>query len=296
MRIRITHETIYSYDEPITYAIETLRLTPRNHDGQFVCHWRLDIDADCRLYRQEDPFGSITHTFTIDGPLETLRIVASGEVETEDQNGFVRNTLEPLPPRFYLRGTDLTLANGTMRDFATTLRAGEGGDMLATLHALMGAVHDLMRFDVDAPPTNAAQAFADRYGGARELAHIFIACARALQVPARYVSGYVYRADDAQAGYHGWAEVHLPQFGWLGFDPVYNLCPTDQHVRLATSLDYLGAAPIRGVQMGGSGEQLQIGVRVEPAVRQLRPVPRGLPEEALMTQLSLKNTAISLEI
>ena len=64
MRIRISHETRYRYDTPPTGVIQTLRLTPRNHDGQFVVDWRIDVSADCRLDEHEDAFGNITHTFT----------------------------------------------------------------------------------------------------------------------------------------------------------------------------------------------------------------------------------------
>ena len=72
MRIRISHETIYRYDTPPTGVIQTLRLTPRNHDGQYVVRWRIDVSEDCQLDQHEDAFGNITHTFTADGPLDGL--------------------------------------------------------------------------------------------------------------------------------------------------------------------------------------------------------------------------------
>ena len=72
MRIRISHETRYRYDAPINGVIQTLRLTPRNHDGQYVAHWRIDVSEDCRLDVHEDAFGNITHTFTAEGPFAEL--------------------------------------------------------------------------------------------------------------------------------------------------------------------------------------------------------------------------------
>jgi|SRR5215213_5461150 len=81
MRIRISHETRYHYDTPINGVIQTLRLTPRNHEGHYVVRWRIDVTEDCRLDVHEDAFGNITHTFTAEGPFDALGVQVEGEVE-----------------------------------------------------------------------------------------------------------------------------------------------------------------------------------------------------------------------
>ena len=53
MRIRISHLTSYRYETPATSVIQMLRLTPRNHDGQYVARWRIDVSTDCRLDQHE---------------------------------------------------------------------------------------------------------------------------------------------------------------------------------------------------------------------------------------------------
>ena len=68
MRLSISHKTTYHYVPPATRVIQVLRLTPRNHDGQYVASWRIDVSADCRLDQHEDAFGNITHAFAADGP------------------------------------------------------------------------------------------------------------------------------------------------------------------------------------------------------------------------------------
>ncbi len=72
MRIRIAHETIYRYETPATKAIQILRVSPRNHDGQYVVRWRVEVSEDCRVEPREDAFGNLTHTFTVDGPISEL--------------------------------------------------------------------------------------------------------------------------------------------------------------------------------------------------------------------------------
>jgi transglutaminase-like putative cysteine protease len=69
MRLRIAHSSVYRYDPPAAGVIQVLRLTPRNHEGQYVGRWRIDVVPDARLAAHEDAFGNIAHVFTADGPL-----------------------------------------------------------------------------------------------------------------------------------------------------------------------------------------------------------------------------------
>src|SRR5262245_62639630 len=78
MRISISHLTSYRYETPATSVIQMLRLTPRNHDGQYVARWRIDVSTDCRLDQHQDAFGNITHVFTADGPLSELAVMVEG--------------------------------------------------------------------------------------------------------------------------------------------------------------------------------------------------------------------------
>ena len=90
---------------------------------------------------------------------------------------------------------------------------------------------------------------------------------RALGTSARYVSGYLHRPDgvSAQDGGHAWAEAHVPELGWVGFDPAEGLCVTDRHIRIAIGLDGLGAARVRGAHYGGGREVLAVKLQVTQA-------------------------------
>ena len=273
MRIRISHETRYHYDAPINGVIQTLRLTPRNHDGQYVVHWRIDVSEDCRLDVHEDAFGNITHTFTAEGPFDALGVHVEGEIDIQNTAGIVRGAIERFPPSLYLRATPLTEIDGAIADFAREVR-GQSDDTLPMLHALLSRVHTDMTFDTDPthPATTAAEAFALKRGVCQDLTHIFIAAARHLGVPARYVGGYFHRADGVtqQDAGHAWAEAHVPAIGWVAFDPANGICATESHVRVAVGLDYLGAAPVRGARRGGGLETMAVKVRVDQAARQVQ--------------------------
>ena len=265
MRLTVRHETIYRYATPAKSVIQQLRLMPRGHDGQFVRRWRVEIDADGRLDRSEDPYGNIMHIFSIDGPVHELSILVDGDVETSDMNGSMDGTLERFPLLFWLRDTPLTRPDPAIVEFAHDMSGGEGGDLLPTLHAINAALLREMRFSIGDthPGTTAGQAFRARSGVCQDFAHVFVTAARALNIPARYVGGYYLRTDmsEQEAG-HAWAEAHVPGVGWIGFDPAHGVCVTDRYVRVTAAPDYLEGAPIRGAHIGGSEESLSVAVHV----------------------------------
>ncbi len=267
MRLRIAHSIVHRYDPPAVGVIQVLRLTPRNHEGQYVIGWRIDVSGDARLTAHEDAFGNFTHVFAADGPFAELSVRVDGEVETQNTEGVVLGTVERFPPSLFLRDTPLTQGDLAIRDFALDIRAANSGDRLAELHALLHRLHDETICESDpsqAAAATAAEAFARKRGATRDLTHIFLGAARSLEIPARYVAGYL-RASDrtAQESVHAWAEAHVPGLGWVGFDTVHCLCPTDAYVRVAVGLDALGAAPVRGTRYGAGEETLAVAVKVD---------------------------------
>jgi transglutaminase-like putative cysteine protease len=134
------------------------------------------------------------------------------------------------------------------------------------LHDLLDRLHAEMTFD-NTPTettTSAAEAFKLKRGVCQDLTHIYIAAARNLAIPARYIGGHFQRDDgvsEQEAG-HAWAEAFVPDLGWVAFDPANGQCATDAYIRVAVGLDYLGAAPVRGSRYGGGGEALDVSVRV----------------------------------
>ena len=266
MRIKVHHATIYNYGQPAASALQLLRLTPRPHAGQFVRRWRVGVDTEARLDKSEDAFGNITHLVFLDGPLSVARIVIEGEVDTIDMSGQVRGGVERQPEGLFLRETALSQPSPQLRQYARNVAATQGGDQLATMHALNTRLNTDMRFIVGATTatTTATEAFAAKTGVCQDFAHVLIAAARTLAIPARYVSGYYLRTDriDQEAG-HAWMEAFLPELGWVGFDPAQGLCVSDRYVRVAIGCDALDAAPVRGARVGGLDETLGVSILVE---------------------------------
>ncbi|HVO03441.1 MAG TPA: transglutaminase family protein [Candidatus Cybelea sp.] len=272
MRISIHHQTSYNYDRPAQSVIQILRLTPRDHDGQYVRRWRIDLDHGGVLRAREDAFGNVIHVLSATGQFAAFSLAVDGEVETQDTAGIVRGAVERFPPALYLRETALTRPDAAIADFARTAAGKAKNSTLDKLHKLLTELHDRIAFEIGVTQTttSAAEALARGSGVCQDLTHVFIAGARSLGIPCRYVAGHLLRSDTvtAQEAGHAWAEAHVGDLGWVGFDPANGISPTDAYVRIAIGLDYLGAAPVRGAQIGGSEERLAVAVTVDRTAQQ----------------------------
>jgi transglutaminase-like putative cysteine protease len=93
-----------------------------------------------------------------------------------------------------------------------------------------------------------------------------IACLRSLELPARYVSGYLpsdAKLTGAEAS-HAWVSVWCPMLGWQGFDPTNNTTPGGRHLTLAWGRDYSDVTPVKGVALGGGEHIISVSVDVVP--------------------------------
>lgn len=271
MRLRVHHEIDSQFAPPAAGLVRKLRITPRTYDGQYVGSWRIDVDHDCRLDRIFDAYGNVVHNFSVVGPLAELKITAIGEVEVDDTSGVLQaSSRERLPPSLFLRSTALTGQDPAIHDFAAGIRAAAASP-LDRCHALMHALSARIDLQPIEPgdlvgPSVARAAGVLEAGEATpvSVAHLFCSVARALGVPARFVSGYLLRGDRRDAGdaAHVWAEAHVDGLGWVGFDVPNDRCPTDAYVRVSASLDQNGAAFVRGAEQGGGSETLKSASRV----------------------------------
>jgi transglutaminase-like putative cysteine protease len=270
MRLSVRHRTTYRYETAIAYATQTLRLSPQPFEGLAVIAWRVGSNGRRELPHFIDGLGNIVHSHTMGRPHKEYTIAVEGEVETADTHGIVRGAREPLPPLFFQRSTPLTLADGAI--VALAAEAARAASPLERLHNLMGAIGARIdyRLGSTAVTTTAAQALARGAGVCQDHAHVFIAAARSLGIPARYVSGYLWTGENEREyeASHAWAEAFVAELGWVGFDPSNGVCPSGNHIRTGVGLDYWSAAPVRGIRRGEAGESLTVEVQVRQAAVQ----------------------------
>jgi transglutaminase-like putative cysteine protease len=263
MRLKITHRTEYRYDLPVQYGLQRLRLVPNGGACQTVHSWTLKIEGAREEARFTDQFGNDTRLVSTEGEARIISIEAAGEVATQDKAGMTGPHKGFAPLWLFERPTQLTEAGDGIRTLAVSL--GKGPE-IELLHSLMVAIGERVAYvkGVTDAATTAEAALVLKSGVCQDHAHIFIAAARLMGFPARYVSGYL-MIDDAteQAASHAWAEAHVKALGWVAFDVANGISPDERYVRLATGRDYRDAAPVSGIRLGQAAEQLAVHVTVE---------------------------------
>ncbi|PZU60934.1 MAG: transglutaminase family protein [Sphingobium sp.] len=265
MKLLVRHQTSYSYGAGSSRVAMLLKLMPRDYEGLRVLEWQVSINDEAILGFTPNGFGDLEALWIRHDRLETVNVVAEGLVETSDHAGIVRGLVERCHPQIYLRRTPLTEASPEIRDLA---EAAQGSDLLDRMHRLSDLVRDAVAYRAGAtgPDTSAAEALTIGSGVCQDHAQIFIAAARSVGVPARYVVGYLATQDgEALHETHAWSEVLVPGVGWIGFDTSNRVCTTDAYVRLAAGLDAHDAAPVRGSAMAAGTIQIDADVRIAQA-------------------------------
>lgn len=275
MILDVHHVTTYSYPAPVMGAVQSLRLTPSNFDGQRVESWEVSVDGGVKGAGFRDGAGDWVEGWSIRGRLSTVTVRVEGRVETQDLTGLLRGHRESVPPAAYLRETGPTRADASLTDLARTA-AAQARDRLDQAHRLSAAVTEAIAYRPGSTEahTTAAEALALGEGVCQDHAHAVIAAARCLSIPARYVSGYLHAGDsDADAegaaaeAAHAWAELWIEGLGWIGFDAANRCCPDDRYIRLGSGYDARDAAPIKGVARGPGQGRLEVSVAVRQAAQ-----------------------------
>ncbi|MEM8792724.1 MAG: transglutaminase family protein [Pseudomonadota bacterium] len=263
--LQIRHVTQYSYEPKADRAGLRLKLFPTNSKAQEVGDWQVTVNGEEVTPLLKSPFGDPEALWFSKEPVEEIEIVATGHVALSDTAG-VLGKMGPTPPSVFLRPTPLTEPDEAIADLAEQV---EGDGDLARMHALNALVNERITYRKGATKaeTTAAEALALGAGVCQDLTHVFLSAARALGLPARYVTGYLHEAEAEEPATHAWAEVHLKGLGWTGFDPTHEKCPAAGHIRLCTGFDAADAAPVRGHITGEVEESMDTSVAIDEAAQ-----------------------------
>ncbi len=284
MRYTVRHVTRFTYETPITESVMEARMQPRSDGFQRCVHFALTTVPQARVMTYPDHEGNAVHHFDI--PTRQSRLVVTAEALVEAM------PRDPAPESLgpgaweeidalattgewfeHLAPSSLAKPTAALTEFARELNVGRHtGDPLGVLRQLMRDMHGRLEYNpertrVDSPIDEALTA---RAGVCQDFAHIFIALARTLGIPSRYVSGYLFprtasEVRTADHATHAWAECYLPTIGWTGFDPTNNEDAGDGHIRVAVGRDYADVPPTRGVYKGVSAVKTELAVAVRVA-------------------------------
>ncbi|MEZ5292013.1 MAG: transglutaminase family protein [Vicinamibacterales bacterium] len=281
----IRHLTRFTYAAPVSESVMELRMRPATDHAQRCLQFDVDLQPRARVFAYRDFLGNWVHHFDLPRRHSRMAVTARAQVQIDAPPPLP----EALPPSAWDE-VDAWTARDEHWDFrrpsrfvewtdalvafadALGARATRAQDPLTVVRGVMDAIHREFEYApkstrVDSPID---EALAARRGVCQDFTHIMLAVLRRLDLPCRYVSGYIApRAlgeDDGPVtiATHAWVEVHLPGLGWMGVDPTNALPAGLRHVRVAVGRDYADVPPTRGVYKGGGASHLEVSVDVTP--------------------------------
>jgi len=287
----IRHFTRYRYSRPVWQSAMEARMHPRSEYSQRCFTFQLSVSPRARIFSYNDHTGNIIHHFDIPERHNQLTIIADALVDVDPPLD-LPNSLDPESWRELdsmieqddywdmLMPSPFARTSPELEEFGRKLGIDRNSerDPLTLLRRLNSDLYSEIAYtkestSVDSPIEVALNA---RRGVCQDLAHIMITLLRNIQIPCRYVSGYLHhdashpdRSGDGAT--HAWVEALLPGLGWIGFDPTNNLIAGGRHIRTAIGRDYSDVPPTIGLMKGSAQTQLQVRVRVSPSEAVLPP-------------------------
>ncbi len=277
MKLSVLHRTVYHYASSVTDSVNTLHLEPRKFPFQRPLSAIIRVLPATRLLRYTDLFENITHNFEISPPHVQLEVESRIKVET----------LPPVLPEESREAAPAALNDPAVREVTWLFKQEsryvtshpeiwrQAVDLtygIGAIHGQVLAIMDWVHGEFTYQPgstkvnTHIEEAFKLRSGVCQDYTHVMLGLCRAVGLPARYASGYLYTGPQdqllgAQAS-HAWCEVYLPQAGWTGYDPTNNMLADERYVKVAVGRDYDDVAPLRGSYRGTAHCLLDVDVVV----------------------------------
>lgn len=264
MKLEVVHSTHFRYSGPIAETVMEVRLRPMDGLGQRCIEFELNVSSGVKPRSYRDGYGNNVHYFNLVRPHTRLSVTSRSVVETGGQPDV--DPGEDLVQDF-LRFRSPVKDVAGVRQLAGRHKVADPSSGSAVEQALDELTHAISKdFAYDKAVTNVYSAvdevLALRAGVCQDFAHLLIAVARAMGVPARYVSGYIHQAGDSgtTTASHAWAEAWVPGRGWIGYDATHPVRTSEHHVRLAVGRDYSDAAPTRGIYVGSAAGTMDVRV------------------------------------
>jgi transglutaminase-like putative cysteine protease len=264
MRLRIEHQTTFTYEEPISEAYTEMRLKPSDAGGQTCLSFSLHTEPRGTVLQYTDRYGNDVRHFDVLPQHKRLSVVAVSEVLTPAELRDTIGALNPLDTYDYLAPTRYAPHTHEMSQFAAPNVVQ--GNTFATAMNVMRAIFYSMKYEPGTTNvhTSSQEVLQLQAGVCQDFAHLMLSMCRSHNIPARYVSGYLYgpssTADNAAS--HAWVDVFIEGKGWISLDPTHNCPQTEKYVRIGIGRDYADVPPTRGTYKGTAEEKLDVKVSV----------------------------------
>jgi transglutaminase-like putative cysteine protease len=276
-KFKIRHITKYTYDDLVRDSASQLMLHPIIDEYQHVLDHTISVTGNSLILVHTDYFGNTVGTFTNAKPHQELVIdsqviveTRSREMPTDDQPfdkqwaelNALKNTIGIID---YIRQENFQSLN-EMEQQIEKERCRDCTPLESAKH-FCDYIFKTFEYQkgITTVETTIDEIWKLKSGVCQDFAHILLVMLRQINIPARYVSGYICPNKNGMRGEgatHAWVEAYIPFYGWLGFDPTNNIIVNETHVRLAVGKNFSDCSPVKGTYRGTSDHTLDVVVSV----------------------------------
>src|SRR6266850_453293 len=275
MKLHVVHRTTYRYAGPVTQNLNEVRLKPMSADGQVCDSFSLTTQPVSRLSSYLDFYFNYVEFFEVQEPHKELTIESVSTVTTHSRS-LPRDAVTAPTTRLpeclqlercydFIQPSALVAVSPLVWRLALDASAGNT-DVWQCALAIMRFIYSGFSYVPNATSVNThmSEVLEQRRGVCQDFAHVLLGMCRAMKIPARYVSGYLYneptgQLTGAQAS-HAWCEVFVPDFGWRALDPTNNQQADRHYVKLAVGRDYADIVPVQGYYKGTHHKTMTVEV------------------------------------
>ncbi|HMO62342.1 MAG TPA: transglutaminase family protein [Ferruginibacter sp.] len=276
-RFVIHHVTRYTYAEPVRDSANQIMLYPQKDERQEVQSQRLHITGEPRVEVFRDYYNNEVGYFMhvplhtelkIDSTIAVITkpiVPPSDNIDIAQQWKHLQEIKYTAPFIDFLKQEQFVALN-EVKELAN-IDTYKAVSVYTAVKQLNEYVYNNFKYikGVTGVETTVDEIWKLKAGVCQDFAHILLVLLRMLDIPSRYVSGYVCPHDHTLRGEgatHAWVEAYIPYYGWLGLDPTNNCVVNDLHVRLAVGRSFSDVSPVRGTYKGTAKQALEVGVSV----------------------------------
>lgn len=276
-KFKIHHITRYSYEEPVRDSANQIMLYPIRDEFQEVISQDVTITGNPQIAYFTDYFGNQVGTFTHARPHNQLVIDSRLEVRTHaktfpQDNTSAEEQWEMLKRlRQQMQFVDFLKVESfqALPEIEEVIRQERCPECtpFKVAQDFCSYIFNNFKYQkgITTVETTPDEIWQLKSGVCQDFAHILLFMLRLLNIPSRYVSGYICPNKNGMRGEgatHAWVESYIPAFGWIGLDPTNNCIVNETHVRLAVGKNFSDCSPVKGTYRGTSNHTLEVTVSV----------------------------------
>jgi transglutaminase-like putative cysteine protease len=271
----IHHITKYEYDRAVKESVNEIKIYPFNSPAQHVLFHEINITGKPEVMVATDYWGNRAGMFNV-MPSHTELVIESKvivrnhppEQDVKDFGGGFDKLSDEIKKDILLielSRLERSHLQGEIRNI---------GEEIKTSEVVVNVVENCSHFifqnfqyikGITTIETTVEEILEHRSGVCQDFAHVMLELLRHLQIPGRYVSGYICPNKNGMRGEgatHAWVEAWIPGYGWAGIDPTNNVWVSNRHVKLAVGRNFNDCSPVKGTFKGPAKQSLSVYVSV----------------------------------